>query len=88
MSREQLIQGRWLFASTVRHWENLYFQRLAGTLSEEAWRAREPALRALVLSTGWDDYMGSELGAFMGGPFLEFAHDVRNSAQVTSPTES
>jgi hypothetical protein len=88
MNEDQLIQARWLFASTVRHWENIYLQYLAGTLSEDAWRAREPALRVLVLSPGWDDYVDSELGAFMGGPFMEFARDVRSSAEAETPTET
>jgi hypothetical protein len=77
LSTSQLTQGRWLFASTVRHWENLYLQRLSGTVSEEAWRAREPALRALILCPGWEEYTESVLGQFMGGPFMEFAEQVR-----------
>ena len=81
LNETQLIQGRWLFASTVRHWENLYLQRLSGTLSEKAWQAREPALRALVLCPGWHEFTESVLGSFMGGPFMDFARDVR----ATSP---
>ena len=77
ISDERLVQGRWLFASTVRHWENLYLQYLAGTLSVDAWKAREPALRALVTSPGWSEYMESVLGGFMGGPFLEYARAIR-----------
>jgi len=80
LSQEQLIQGRWLFASTVRHWENLYLQRLSGTLSEDAWRAREPALRALVLCPGWKEFTASVLGPFMGGPFMDYAEKVIASA--------
>ena len=70
VSGEQRIQGRWLFASTVGHWENIYLQHLAGTLSADAWRAREPALRALMLSSGWEEFIGSEFGSMMGGGFL------------------
>lgn len=76
----RLVQGRWLFASTVRHWENLYLQQIAGTLSADAWSAREPALRMLVLSPGWSDFVGSDLGGFMGGPFMEYARRVRSTA--------
>jgi len=79
ITEAQLLQGRWLFASTVRHWENLYLQRLAGTLSQSAWEAREPALRALVLCPGWEEYTTSVFGAFMGGPFMEYAERIRAS---------
>lgn len=77
LSEAQLTQGRWLFASTVRHWENLYLQHLLGTLSNEAWQAREPALRALVLCPGWQEFTKSVLGNFMGGPFMDFANKTR-----------
>ena len=80
LSEAQRTQGRWLFASTVRHWENLYLQHLSGTLSEQAWQAREPALRALVLSPGWQEFNESVLGSFMGGPFMEFADETRAGA--------
>ena len=77
LDAEQRMQGLWLFASTVRHWENLYLQRLSGTLSADAWRAREAAVNATVLCPGWDEYMSSVLGAFMGGPFMEYAQRIR-----------
>jgi hypothetical protein len=77
LNEAKLIQGRWLFASTVRHWENLYLQHLLGTLSAAAWQAREPALRALVLCPGWQEFTQSVLGSFMGGPFMDFAREVR-----------
>jgi hypothetical protein len=80
VSGEQLVQGRWLFASAVRHWENIYLQHTAGTLSEDAWNAREPALRVLVTCPGWDEFMESGLGGMMGGPFLEFAREIRAAA--------
>jgi len=80
LPEESLIQGRWLFASTVRHWENLYLQHLSGTLSADAWQAREPALKALVTCPGWDEYVNSVFGAFMGGPFMEYARETRAAA--------
>ena len=82
LTEEQLVQGRWLFASTVRHWENLYLQRLGGTLSENAWAAREPALRALISCPGWEEYTSSVLGHFMGGPFMAYAGRVRALVRV------
>lgn len=86
LTGERLTQGRWLFASTVRHWENLYLQHLAGTLSADAWKAREPALKALVTCPGWEEYSGSVLGAFMGGPFMEYARNTRALLPETEPT--
>jgi hypothetical protein len=33
-----------------------------------------------TLSPGWEDYMGSALGRFMGGPFIEYAQKIRAGA--------
>lgn len=80
LTDEERAQGRWLFAASVRHWENIFLQHLAGTLSDSAWQARKEAVKSIVLSPGWEEYTNSWMASYMSGPFIEYAQSVRASS--------
>ena len=73
----EFLQGRTLFTASIRHMENLYLQREFGLLSDEAWATREPLIRTFVRSPGFGVLMsGGNEGTF-GGPFIDYAKQVR-----------
>ena len=69
---EQLSKGYMSFA-TMRLWEGFYLQWQAGTLSEEAWLAREPTIQQWIRELPSDVLM---LGAFSGA-FQEYISSIR-----------
>ena len=77
LTESHRLQGQYLFAAALRHWENLYLQRQADTLSEEAWLAREAVVRQNITGPGFRDLMSSPHGEGFSGSFLDYARQVR-----------
>jgi len=65
---EELISAVYLRLATMRLWEAFYLQYRSGSLSEEAWAAREPVIRRLA-RTYPDDLLRTDV---LNGEFREY----------------
>ena len=82
LTGDEYLRGRDIAAATSRHLENLYLQREAGMLSDEAWSAREPLIQRFVLSSGFSEMIGDP--AFRqnyGGSFVAYAEQIRGESE-------
>jgi len=77
LTEDEFRRGRDLVGATMRHLENIFLQREAGMLSDDAWSARQPLIRSLVFTPGFSRMTSGDLGQFYGGPFLEYAKEIR-----------
>lgn len=80
---QYLQQAQWTFLATMRLWENLYHQWRAGTLSDQAWAAREPLVRELLLAPPAADLL--QFASF-SGPFMEYVRGVQAEQGKKSKT--
>jgi hypothetical protein len=68
VNADDLAPAVYLRLSTMRLWEAFYLQYRSGSLSEEAWAAREPVIRRLA-RTYPDDLIRSDV---LTGEFREY----------------
>ena len=64
LSESELRSKVFMSLATMRLWEGFYLQWRAGTLSDEAWLAREPLIRQQVGAFPSEVFPGAFSGAF------------------------
>ena len=77
LNADELAQAVFLMSATIRNLENLYIQYEAGMLSETAWEAREPLVRGIVQTPGFEKFLSAPNAINYGGPFMEYAKRIR-----------
>ncbi|MGD8322803.1 MAG: hypothetical protein PVF50_00460 [Gammaproteobacteria bacterium] len=82
---DEKIQGTYLFLGAMRLWEGYYMQWRAGTLSNDAWRAREPLVRSFAMLSMPAFGGASPDGEIFSGPFAKYLQQVQKEQAVTSP---
>ena len=79
LAEDQLIQSSYLMASLLRRLESIYLQKRLGSLSEEGWVSRQPLFIGIARSRGYEYYLESSPGVFMGHELRDYmdqlAHD-------------
>jgi hypothetical protein len=68
----EALQASYFQLATFRLWEAFYHQYQSGTLSEDAWRAREPIIQGHIRALSSDDVF-----SMFGRPFAAYARSVR-----------
>jgi hypothetical protein len=77
LTEKEMLQGQALLTALVRHTENLFLQHQAGMLSDAGWLAREPFVRNLIRSPGFEVLIQSPSGKNFSGTFLAYTKRVR-----------
>jgi hypothetical protein len=72
LAEDQLIQGSYLMASLLRRLESIYLQKRLGSLSEEGWESRQPLFLGIARSRGYEFYLDSSPGVFMGNELRDY----------------
>jgi hypothetical protein len=75
VSAEELASAVYLRLSTMRLWEAFYLQYRSGSLSEEAWAAREPVIRRLA-RTYPDQLLRSDV---LTGEFRDYVLELKQA---------
>jgi hypothetical protein len=82
LTEAEMAQGMFAFAAVLRHWENLYFQWLSGTLSDEAWQSRVPAVQQLLQSPGYEAFKDSTLAQAFDRGFIDYVMSLNYTANT------
>ena len=75
LSSEEVLSAQYLRLSTMRLWEAFYLQYRSGSLSEEAWAAREPVIRRLA-RTYSEDLLRSDA---LNGEFRDYVLELKQA---------
>jgi len=73
LSESERLSKGFMTLATMRLWEGFFLQWRAGTLSDEAWLAREPVIQQWIRELPSDELL---LGAFSGA-FQEYISSIR-----------
>lgn len=72
LADDQLIQGAYLMTSLVRWLENIYLQKILGSLSEEAWKSRQALIVGIARSPGYSAFLESTPAALTSEEFRNY----------------
>jgi len=82
LSDDERAQGFFLMASILRRLENFHQQHLLGTISLEAWQARQGMYRAIARSRAYADFAKGPAFEFLGQDFVAFMEQLSAAASV------
>ncbi len=80
LNTAEVEQARFLISAAIRGFENQFIQYKAGMLSQLGWEAREPLLSGYVKTPGFGKFLNSPNAANFGGPFMEYAKQIRSDS--------